>query len=395
MTTSAERIRSYRGPAILSYGFRPLFLLAGAWAAISMTIWIAALSTGFTLPAAYSMLDWHVHELLFAYVPAVVAGFLLTAVPNWTGRLPVTGTPLMLLVLVWLAGRLAMAFSSLTGAIAASVIDLAFLVFLAVVIAREIMAGRNWRNLKVLILVALLFVANAAFHHEAATQGTAATGYSARLGVGVALLLIMVIGGRIIPSFTHNWLARRGPGRLPVPFNRADAAAVGLSAVALALWVARPEGPATAAAFAVAGLLNLWRLWRWAGDRSVSEPLVLVLHAAYLFIPLGFVIGALTMAFSALAAQGTAVHAWTAGVIGLMTLAVMTRASLGHTGQALRATPGTTAIYVAVGASALLRVLSGFDWAAAALLHLAGALWIGGFALFVIIYGPLLAKPRA
>ena len=90
-----------------------------------------------------------------------------------------------------------------------------------------------------------------------------------------------------VPSFTHNWLARRGPGRLPVPFNRADAAVVGLSAVALALWVARPEGPATAAAFAVAGLLNLWRLWRWAGDRSVSEPLVLVLHAAYLFIPLG------------------------------------------------------------------------------------------------------------
>ena len=153
MATSAEAIRAYRGPAILSYGFRPLFLLAGLWAALTMVIWSAALAAGLSLPTAYGMLDWHVHELLFGYVPAVVAGFLLTAVPNWTGRLPVVGTPLLMLVLVWLAGRAAMLLSAAINPWVAAAIDMGFLAVLIAVIAREILAGGNWRNLKVLVLV--------------------------------------------------------------------------------------------------------------------------------------------------------------------------------------------------------------------------------------------------
>jgi uncharacterized protein involved in response to NO len=393
-TTSAERIRGYAGPALLSFGFRPLFLLAGLWAALAMAMWFGSLMTGFGLPTAFSMLDWHAHELLFGYVPAVIAGFLLTAVPNWTGRLPVTGTPLLVLVLIWIAGRLAVMFSALIGAKIAAAADLAFLVALAAVIGREIVAGRNWRNLKVLVLVALLLASNAGYHIEAALTGAAATGVSAKLGIAAALLMIMVIGGRIVPSFTHNWLARREPGQMPKTFDRYDVGVIAISALALAGWATGYESLWLAAAFGLAALLNAIRLLRWAGWRTFSEPLVSVLHVAYFFIPLGFAIGAATMLAPEAATPAAVVHAWTAGAIGLMTLAVMTRASLGHTGQPLHATPGITAIYGLAALSAIARILAAFNVAPMPLLTAAALLWIACFVLFLAIYGPLLAMPR-
>lgn len=394
MATSAEMIRSYRGPAILSYGFRPLFLLAGVWAALAMAVWSASLSAGFVLPSAYGMLDWHVHELLFGYVPAVVAGFLLTAVPNWTGRLPVVGTPLLVLVLVWLAGRAAMLLSAAVNPWLAAVIDMAFLAMLMAVIAREILAGSNWRNLKVLVLIGLLLAANGLFHYEAIGSGAAATGYSARFGLSVTLMLIMLIGGRIVPSFTHNWLARRGEGAMPVSFNRFDAVVMAASALTFIGWVLWPDERLLAILFVIAGGLNLWRLYRWAGYRASAEPLVLVLHAAYAFIPLGFFTGAIALAWPQIANPGAFVHAWTAGAVALMTLAVMTRASLGHTGQPLRATPAIASIYVLVALSAVFRILAGFNLVADVLIYAAAALWIAGYTLFVILYAPLFLKPR-
>ncbi|HEY5830610.1 MAG TPA: NnrS family protein, partial [Hyphomicrobiaceae bacterium] len=239
MATTAERIRTYRGPAILSYGFRPFFLLGAIWAALVVVIWLPLLAGSLSLPTAFSPIEWHVHELVYGYVPAVMAGFLLTAVPNWTGRLPVTGIPLLLLVTLWAAGRLAILFSGRIGMATAAVVDLLFLATLVIVIAREIVAGQNLHNLKVLVLVGLLLGGNALFHAEAILMHGAG-GYGARIGIGAAVLLITLIGGRIVPSFTRNWLVRERPGRLPTPFDRFDALAIAAGALAIACWVGFP-----------------------------------------------------------------------------------------------------------------------------------------------------------
>jgi uncharacterized protein involved in response to NO len=392
-STTAERARSWKGPAVLGYGFRPMFLAAAVWAALAMALWIAALTGRLQLPTALAPVDWHAHAMLYGFVPAVVAGFLLTAVPNWTGRLPVVGWPLLALVAVWLAGRVAVTASGWLAPGLAAAVDLGFLALLAGVIGREVVAGRNWRNLPVLAAVGLLWVGNLAFHLDAG-GGAAAQGWGARLGVAVPVFLIVLIGGRIVPSFTRNWLAKRGPGRLPTPADRFDVAAVALAALALALWAARPEARASAAACLAAAAMHAARLGRWAGWRTVGEPLVAILHVGYLFVLLGFLLVGPAGLAPGVIAPGAALHAWTAGAVGVMTLAVMTRASLGHTGRALTADGRTRAIYGAVVASALLRVASGLAPGQAALLHLSAGLWIAAFAGFAAAYFGVLTGPR-
>ncbi len=393
--TTMQKSRAWRGPAVLSYGFRPFFLLAGAEAALMIGLWVAWYEGAIFLPSAFSPIAWHVHELAFGYVWAVVAGFLLTAVPNWTGRLPVVGLPLLTLVALWLLGRVAVATSVYLDPISVAAASLAFPVALVAAIAREIVAGRNLRNLKVLVVAGVLLAAQVLFHVEAA--GGYDVVYASRLAVAAILVLIMLIGGRIVPSFTTNWLKRENPGRLPVPFNRFDGACVLVSALALALWVALPAldggGSWIAPVLGVAGVMQIVRLARWAGDRTFREPLVTVLHAAYAFIPLGFLLAA--WAAYADEANAAATHAWTVGAVGLMTLAVMTRATRGHTGLPLTAPAGTVAIYVLVGGSALARIAAAFlPGHIMTLLAVAGAAWTAAFLLFVLLYAPLLLLPR-
>ena len=392
MSPTAKRAREYEGPAFLSYGFRPFFLGAAAWAALAMAVWLGVIAGGWKLPITLRATDWHVHELLYGFLPAAAAGFLLTAIPNWTDRLPVTGRPLLALFAVWLAGRAAMASSAATGPWAAALIDLAFLALLLAAIAREIIAGRNTRNLPVVLLVALMLTGNGVFHVEAALTGGASHGI--RTGIAAGLLLIMLIGGRIVPSFTRNWLSRRGPGRLPANFARFDAVAVATGAVALAAWVGWPRGGPTAALCLAAAVLHGVRLARWAGDRTGAERLVLILHVAYAFVPLGFLLVAAGIAAPQWVLPGAALHAWTAGAIGLMVLAVMTRASLGHCGRPLTATRPIEAIYASGIVAALARVAAGIGIAPAAMLHVAAAAWIACFAGFVVVYGPMLTTRR-
>lgn len=393
MTSSAAQIRAHQGLALFSYGFRPFFLFGAAWSALAVALWLPMLSGDLALPTAFSPLDWHVHELVYGYVPAVIAGFLLTAVPNWTGRLPVVGTPLTVLFSIWVAGRLAVMLSALLTPALAAAIDLSFLAALGAVIAREIVAGKNWRNLKVLIAVAVLFSGNAVFHWEA-TIGPS-HGYGLRIGLAGILMLIMLIGGRIIPSFTRNWLARHPPGRLPAPFDRSDLVVMAISALALASWIAAPDLRVTAALAAIAALANAWRLGRWAGERTAAEPLVLILHVGFAFVPIGFALLALAILAPAVVAASGALHGWTAGAVGLMTLAVMTRASLGHTGQKLIATRPIQAIYVAAAISALARIAAAFSFWREPMLHIAATAWVAAFVGFVIVYGPWLALRRA
>ncbi len=385
------RLKDYRGPALLSYGFRPFFLLGAVYAGFAILAWLPMFSGELTLSTGFGPIDWHVHEMLYGYLPAVVTGFLLTAIPNWTGRLPIQGVPLLVLVFVWLAGRAAVTFSAAIGWLPAAIVDVAFLVLVVAAAAREIVAGKNWRNLRVIGLVTLLLAGNIAFHLEAHINGGAE--YGVRLGIAATVLLIVVIGGRIIPSFTRNWLARENPGRLPAPFARFDVAVIGFSAATLALWIAQPSAKATGVALGVAGVLHIVRLARWAGDRTFRDRLVLILHVGYAFVPFGFLlVGA---AVFGLGEQSAGIHAWMVGAAGVMTLAVMTRASLGHTGNALAASAGTQAIYAAVVIAALARICASLqpDWSEP-LLQISVLGWVAAYFGFAAVYGPLLVRAK-
>lgn len=385
------KARAYRGPALFSYGFRPFFLFGAVLAGVMIPLWLAVFAGEMSLPTTFTPLDWHVHEMLFGYVGAVIAGFLLTAVPNWTGRLPIQGPRLVVLFSAWLAGRLAVSFSEAIGWRAAMAVDALFLLFLAAAATREIVAGRKWGNLKVVGVVILLAVVNIAFHLEAHLSGVAA--HSARAGIALVVTLIGVIGGRIVPSFTRNWLARQGEGRMPIPFNRFDIVTMAIGIAALVAWVITPSGRIVAAMLGAAGALHLVRLARWAGERTVRDRLVLILHIAYAFIPAGFFLTALSALD--LIAPGAGVHAWTGGAIGTMTLAVMTRASLGHTGRALSASITTQGIYAAVVVAALARICAALEPVhAQILLSVAGVAWSVAFLGFATIYGRLLLFAR-
>lgn len=387
-----ERRLNYSGPALFSYGFRPFFLGGAAWAAACIGLWIPQFAGGFAMRTAYSPLDWHIHEMLYGYVAAVVAGFLLTAIPNWTGRLPINGMPLIALSALWLAGRLAILFSAQIGVPLAALIDISFLVTIAFVAAREIIAGRNWRNLRVLALVGVLIAGNVVFHAEVYLWGSA--DYGVRIGIGAVIMLISLVGGRIVPSFTRNWLARRGNGRLPAPFSRFDIATIAVSVISLALWAALPDDFATGIAAIVAAILQAVRLGRWAGHRTTANRLVLVLHVGYAFVPIGFALVGASILYPSAVPGSVGIHAWTTGAIGLMTLAVMSRASLGHAGRPLSAGRGTQAIYLFALCSALLRMIAGFDGSMVTM-EFAGAAWVAAFGGFVMFYGPLLTRSPA
>jgi uncharacterized protein involved in response to NO len=390
--TTAAKVRAYSGPAIFSYGFRPFFLGGAVWAGAAMVLFVLMLQGDLTLPTAFQAVDWHIHELLYGYLPAIAAGFLLTAVPNWTGRPPVTGAPLAALFAIWLAGRVAVAASALTGPVFAAAIDLLFLTGFVAVAAREIIAGKNFRNLRVLILVVLLGAGNLVFHVEAATSG--ASNYGKRIGIAAAILLISLIGGRVVPSFTQNWLARSGTDNLPAPFGKFDAFTLAISAIAMAIWIAIPDGVPAASACALAGALQFVRVARWKGHRTFAEPLVAVLHAAYIFVPIGFLLTALAAFSPETVSRIAGIHTWTAGAIGLMTLAIMTRASLGHTGKPLTASRAIVAIYVCVAAAAIVRILAALDVHPQIMLHIAATLWITAFWGFSAIFAPLLLRSR-
>jgi uncharacterized protein involved in response to NO len=381
------------GPALLQLGFRPFFLLAGAWAIVAVGVWLVVLAGLVELPSLFDPVSWHAHEMIFGYAMAAISGFLLTAIPNWTGRLPVRGWSLAALALLWLTGRGAVLFSEVLTAPVAAVLDLSFPAVFLAVIAREIVAGRNRRNLLMAGLVALLLAGNALTHLQVvAGDQTAALGQ--RLGLAALLFLIVVVGGRITPSFTRNWLAKRDDSHLPRPFSKIDWAALIVAAAALMAWIAGPEAVLTAWLCLAASAVLALRLSRWSGWRTLTEPLLLVLHVGYGWLFVGFALLGLANLIPLVPASA-ALHALTIGAVGTMTLAVMTRATLGHSGRSLIAGPGTVAIYAMVTIAALLRVAgASFGDLAPVALPASGIFWMGAFGLFVTIYLPDLTGSR-
>jgi uncharacterized protein involved in response to NO len=332
--------------------------------------------------------------MVFGFAAAAVAGFLLTAIPNWTGRMPLQGGPLAALVLLWAAGRLGVLFSADIGAPAAAGADLSFPAAFLAVVAREILAGRNWRNLPMLGALSLLLVGNLLVHLGAlGFADTAELGN--RLGLATLLMLISLVGGRIIPSFTHNWMAKARPEvSPPVPAGHLDQAVLIVTGPALLVWAMAPDAAVTPWAALTAGTAAALRLSRWRGLHTIREPLLLILHAGYGWIALGLLLLGLNGLTKILPATA-ALHALTVGAVGTMTLAVMTRASLGHTGRPLTAGPATLAIYALITTAAILRILSSFAGNQIELaLALSGAAWTGAFGLFAVFYGRVLIRPR-
>ncbi|MFI5024434.1 MAG: NnrS family protein [Alphaproteobacteria bacterium] len=388
------RYRPHAGPALFSAGFRPFFLMAALWAAVAIPLWLGALSRGIVAASSLPPVLWHVHEMVFGYAVATVAGFLLTAIPNWTGRMPLQGWRLAALVLLWAAGRLAVLFSAKIGAPSAAIVDLAFPLTFLLVVAREILAGRNWRNLPMLAALALLLLGSLLVHLDAlGMSDTAELGN--RVGLATLLMLIALVGGRIIPSFTRNWLVKELPEiQVPAPSDAVDAAALALTGLGLAAWVIGPGGPLAPWLELAAGVAVAVRLSRWRGLATLREPMLLVLHVGYGWLACGLLLLALSGLYAGLP-QTAALHALTVGAVGTMTLAVMTRASLGHTGRPLSAGAGTKAIYLLVTAAALLRLMVPFaDAYSELLLSLAGIAWSGAFGLFALLYARPLSQPR-
>ncbi len=396
MTTSEQPISAWAGPAFLSLGLRPFFLSAAVWAALSMALWILILRGQLVLPTTFDPVSWHAHEMLFGYLGAVMAGFLLTAVPNWTGRPPIVGWTLLGFFALWLLGRVVVAVSDFLSPLLVAAIDLSCLVVLGAVMLREIIVTGNWRNLGVIAILSIFIVGNALFHEEAARGGLAASGFGLRLSVAAAIMLITLVGGRIVPSFTRNWLVQRGSADLPPAFGRLDGLALALSLLALLSWVVAPDWAGTGYLLLAAGPAQAGRLFRWRGLKTCAEPLVWILHVGYAFVPIGMLAMASATLWPDALMVPAAQHIWMAGAVGVMTLAVMTRASLGHTGRALTAGAGTTALYLLVLASVLTRLLAGIvPESTLPLLTLSAILWSTGFTGFAVLYGPLLIRSRA
>ncbi|WP_299439681.1 NnrS family protein [uncultured Rhodospira sp.] len=381
-----------KGGGFLERGFRPFFLLAGVYAIVAMALWLLFLRGGLLLPGPMDPLSWHAHEMLFGFAGAAVAGFVLTAVPNWTGRLPLSGVPLLLLVLLWAAGRV-LAVLPVPWGLAAAV-DVAFPVTMSVVVVREVIAGSNWRNLPVGVALSLLAVANAVDWLEWAFV-LPDTGLGPRLGIAVLVSLITLIGGRIVPSFTRNWLTQRKAAKLPEPFGRVDQAVLLVTVLALLTWTVEPRGWLVAALLALAGVGNLVRLARWRGLATAAEPLVWILHVGYLFVPLALLLAAASAWRPDLVPDVAALHGLTAGAITMMIVAVMTRATLGHGGRPLHAGALTTLVYGLLLIAAVSRVWAGLsEGLYLPLLLLSGGAWIGGFVLYLLRYGPIQVAPN-
>lgn len=384
-------------PALLDVGFRPFFLAGAVWAVAALAIWLAALS-GLLSPGGgiYGALAWHAHEMVFGVAAGVVGGFLLTAVPSWTGQPKLVGSGLALLAGVWVLGRIVMLVPDSAGVPVVAAVDLAFLAALAVRTGWQVRASRNWRNLPVVAGPLVLLAGNALFHAEAAGLVADGGDLGAELGLAGVVLLITMIGGRIIPAFTRNWLMNTGRGGpLPVEPNRFDAVMLLATAVAFVTWLGWSTAPATGVLAAAVAAGHAVRLARWRGWRTGAEPLVWVLHLGYLWVPVGFALMAAAALAPAAVPEAAVLHAFAVGAMGTMMLAMMTRATLGHTGRALVADRATTAVYLLVTAAAAMRVVAALVPALyAPAIPVSGAGWVLAFAVYLAAYAPMLCRRR-
>jgi uncharacterized protein involved in response to NO len=381
--------------ALFDYGFRPFFLLAGLYALAIVPVWLyfyAHHGAPFgALPAMY----WHSHEMLYGFVVAAVAGFLLTAAPSWTGARGFAGTPLIIVVGLWTAGRVAMGTVGDAPFWVTAVAELALLPAVAALLIPPLFRSQN-HNRPLLAVLGLLWLIDAAFLVSLRNGDIVLAARTMTLAVDFVLVLVTVIGGRIVPAFTANALRRRGETPDIVSRRWLEIAVIA-SMVAIALAdVFAPNGKLTGLIAALAAVAHAIRLSGWRSFRTGGEPILWVLHVAYAWLPLGLALKACWLLGGVEWAMKWQ-HALTMGVLATMILAVMTRASLGHTGRPLVVSRVIAVAYVLLTLGVFVRVFGGVLWPEryALAMSIAGLAWVLSFLLYLIVYTPILIGPRA
>ncbi len=398
---SARRQRRYAGPVIFEYGFRPFFLGAGVQAALAMLAWMAWITVAqrgtasVPLSIAGPVHQWHAHEMIFGYGLAVVAGFFLTAVPSWTGRQPVRGASLAVLFGLWLLSRITSWTSAWISAVAVALPEMAFLGLLSVLVAQALLAGWSKRNFVFLPALIALFLAAGLHHLEAMAvfDGTSEIGHL--LAFDVLLVLLTVVGGRIVPAFTTNVLRREGIEPLPRPADTRDIVAILAIVVLLVADLVAPGSAATGWVAIAAGLAGAARMAGWRTHRVLSAPILWILHLGYAWLVFGLLLKGWALVTGGMP-EIPALHALTVGALGSMTLGVMTRAGLGHTGRELKVSTAVVAAYVLVSLAAAGRIgwpLFDLPYHDAAMVA-SGLSWSAAFLIFTVAYWPVLTRPR-
>lgn len=380
---------------LLGYGFRPFFLGAGVFAALVVPVWLLVLATGTTplpgLPAAL----WHGHEMFFGFVVAAISGFLLTAIPSSTARRGFAGAPLLVLGGAWLAARVVFSLAALLPFALVAALELALLPLLAGLLAPPLLRERN-RNLPMLAVLLALWIADAAFL-AAFARADAGLAHRALLAtLDVVLLLVTIVAGRVVPAVTASSLRRRDAS-FTTRSRRGLERALPLLMLAVLVADAWPSPAWLAAVLAlVAAVLHAWRLAGWGSLQTGAVPILWVLHVAYAWLPLGFLLKAAALLSSAPWAAHW-LHAFGIGVVATLILGVTTRTTLGHTGRALAAGPATAAAYGLLALAALFRVVASAWWPSQyfAMLLLAAGCWSAAWGIYLGVFGPMLLRPRA
>lgn len=381
--------------ALFDYGFRPFFLLAGVYALISMPIWMWIYTHGTMMPSKLPPHLWHGHEMIFGFAMAAIAGFLLTAVPSWTASRGFAGRPLIILTTLWIAGRVACSTGDLLPMWLVATVELSLLPALALTLAPPLLRAPN-RNTPMLLVLGILWLIDAAFLIAAAKGDALLAQRASHLAINCVLILVTLIGGRIVPAFTANALRRRGDVVRIVARPWLDRTVIGLMIlIAIADAFGATELVAGTLA-ALAAAAHALRLAGWHGFKTLREPIVWALHVGYAWLAIGFALKALWL-LSRVPWSMHWLHALTAGVFGMMILAVMTRASLGHTGRPLVVSRLVVVAYLALTAAVIVRVFGSvvgvLQYGQAVVV--AGALWSVAFMIYVLTYAPILIGPRA
>jgi uncharacterized protein involved in response to NO len=385
-------------PVLFTYAFRPLFLLATLYAIAVVPVWAAAWLGYLPMPASLGTPSWwHAHEMIYGFAWAAIGGFALTAVATWTKRPPVAGAPLVILSALWLTARVLFVLPSPSLLLPAIAADLGYGLLLFVLMSREVIAARSRRNYKVLVILGLLPVTDALFFWGM-TQNASWTMTALFAGLWLVVMLINLIGGRVIPGFTRNWLKRqlleqkREPVTLPPMFDRFDLFATSLMVAFAVLHLLGAPSRWTTVLGLLTSVMLFIRLTRWQGIHTGSEPLVWILHVAFSWLPLGFLF--LAFAELGLLPRTAGIHALTSGAVTTMIIAIAGRAVLGHTSRPLESHPVLTAAYVLITVAAICRVSATIGPGARAWLAASAAAWFLGFACFAWRYVPILTQGK-
>lgn len=382
-------------PPLLRLAFRPLFLGGTLFSILAIAWWTYFWTVPFNWQPYGGPIWWHGHEMLFGFGAAIIVGFLLTAVQTWTGVIGLRGSPLLILVLCWLTGRLVLAFGAKLPPLAVASVDLLYLLFSTVAMAYPVLKAKQWRNLMFVPLLLILTLLNAASHWGIITQQIDLAIRSLHGAILIVVLIIAILGGRVIPFFTAN----RTKQEKAQPIIWLEALSIGsilLLAIIALIGFSHVSPSLIALLSVIAALCNGWRCLRWGYQHCWHIPLLWSLHLAYAFIPLGFLALAL-YGFGYTSNISAALHSFTVGAMGGMILAMISRVTLGHTGRPLEPPRMIVPAYILILAGAALRVvLPGWlpeltSWS----IGLAGAFWVMAYGIYCFYYGPMLLTTRA